>query len=174
MEGNVLELRLRPKVPMGFYQAIPVVCSLGLADAVPGASVAWPHGVVFASGEEAATLRASGGYDDQGMYADVVAELAADISAEAARAGITARVDAWAAAIAAGRGAAGPLAPVLDDLFGHTWLMGGDVVVTYPNGRPIMRATFCGLDVWGRATVRDTSGREVEFAPEQARIVAAQ
>lgn len=173
MEGvKELRIKLRPKVGMGFYQALPVICSLGISDGVPGSGVAWPHGVVSAAGESVAEVRVRGGYDEEGMFADLSADLAPETDVDVVRAALIARVDSWAGAISRGA-AAGPLAPVLSELFDRMPLMGRQVLVTYPNGRPLMRGALCGIDVWGRATVRDASGREAEFAPEQVRILPA-
>ena len=51
--------------------------------------------------------------------------------------------------------------------------MDADVEVVYPNGRVFCRGRLVGVDVWGRATVRNALGGEVEVSPEQASIRAA-
>ena len=81
-------------------------------------------------------------------------------------------MDAWSGAVGAGRAVAGPLAPVLSDYFDRVALMGKPVELVYPNGRVAMRGTLAGVDVWGRATVRNELGGEVEVSPEQASIRA--
>ena len=166
--GTTLKLRLRPNVPMSCIQALPLVCSLGISDAMPGSSVMWPHGV-FSAGRRVVGVGTRGGYDE-GMYVDLAVSLADDVDENAIRDAVVARVDQWAEAISQGRGAAGPLAPVLDELFDRTLNVGNEVDVFYPNGRRVLHGVFCGLDVWGRATVRDPLGRPREFAPEQALI----
>ena len=83
---------------------------------------------------------------------------------------IVSRVDAWAVDVTAGRGAAGPVAPVLSDYFDALALMGHETDVVYPNGRVAARGTLTAVDVWGRATVRLVDGRELVISPEQASL----
>ena len=92
--------------------------------------------------------------------------------ARALRDHIVARVDAWEAAVRGGRGAAGPLAPILSEYFDHIPLLGHEAEAVLPDGRACARGTFCGLDVWGRAELRLADGREVDFASEQASLLA--
>ena len=92
--------------------------------------------------------------------------------ARSLRDAIVARVDAWDEAVAAGRGAAGPLAPVLSEYFDRVPLLGHEAEAVLPDGRVCARGAFCGLDVWGRATLRLADGRELEFASEQASLRA--
>lgn len=92
--------------------------------------------------------------------------------ARALRDHIVARVDAWEAAVRGGRGAAGPLAPILSEYFDHIPLLGHEAEAVLPDGRACARGTFCGLDVWGRAELRLADGREVDFASEQASLRA--
>lgn len=92
--------------------------------------------------------------------------------ARALRDHIVARVDAWEAAVRGGRGAAGPLAPILSEYFDHIPLLGHEAEAVLPDGRVCARGTFCGLDVWGRAELRLADGREVDFASEQASLRA--
>ncbi len=79
-------------------------------------------------------------------------------------------VDAWARAVADGRAAAGPLAPVLDEYAGSLALLGKPVAVLDPAGATVDVGTFAGIDCWGRATVRAVDGREMEFSAEQASL----
>lgn len=72
---------------------------------------------------------------------------------------VVARVDAWAAALAA-RPAAGPLAPILSEYFDMVPLMGHEVAVLTPEGRVVDTGAFSGLDVWGRACVRTPRGEK--------------
>ena len=65
---------------------------------------------------------------------------------------------------------AGPLAPLLDDYFDTMDAANERVEVVYPNGRVAARGVLAGLDVWGRASVRTDSGRELSISPEQASI----
>lgn len=92
--------------------------------------------------------------------------------ARALRDHIVARVDAWEAAVRGGRGAAGPLAPILSEYFDHIPLLGHEAEAVLPDGRACARGTFCGLDVWGRAELRLADGREVDFASERASLRA--
>lgn len=92
--------------------------------------------------------------------------------AEAIRSCVVARCDDWASQVNAGRAVAGPLAPVLDDYFDRLPLLGHDVRVVYPNGNVMGLGTFVAVDVWGRATVRLGTGREVVISSEQASIRA--
>ena len=101
--------------------------------------------------------------------AGVTAETA-DALSEAFATGIGARVDEWAAGIASAGKAATPLGPVLNELFDRMPLMGQPIEVVYPNGNVALRGTLAGMDVWGRATVRNELGAELDIAPEQARI----
>jgi hypothetical protein len=85
---------------------------------------------------------------------------------------IVARLDGWEAAIKAKGAAAGPLGPVLEDYFDHLALLNQKVGI-YPAQTPSTCAAtgvLCGIDGWGRITVRTQDGRELEFAAEQASI----
>lgn len=93
-------------------------------------------------------------------FADFAPELAASI---------VRRVDAWAAALAANKAVAGPLAPVLNEYFDMVPALGHRAAAVSPNGHPLAIGTFAGIDVWGRATIKTTVD-EREFAPEVARI----
>ena len=68
------------------------------------------------TGEAIARVKTSAGYDE-GMFAkvEVMAEGAFDVDGGLLVAGMTSRVDRWAADVAAGRAKASPLAPVLSD-----------------------------------------------------------
>lgn len=191
-EEGELELAcvLRPQVGMGSLSGVPYVAALGACEGlerlgVSGVGVGWPADVVCEDGTGlVARVRTSAGYAE-GMF--VVCSLSFDVAggahadalpadekvADAVCGAILARVDAWAAAVGAGGAVAGPLAPVLSDYFDRVALMGKPVELVYPNGRVAMRGTLAGVDVWGRATVRNELGGEVEVSPEQASIRAA-
>lgn len=189
-DGDVLaQIILRPKVPMGAIQAMGYVCVLGAVEALHAlgvgyASIAWPTDVADArTYRHIARLRMHAGYD-RGMVVRcevVAAEQAGllraiapeELAAELERC-ILMRVASWEEHILAGQGAAGPLAPVLADYFDAVALLGHHVAVLYPNGRTMAEGEFCGVDIWGRATVRTADGQELEFPPEQARIAASQ
>lgn len=170
-EKGVVSVTLRPKVPMGHVVGTPFVVALGAAEAL-GARVAWPHGVASADGAPLLEVRTRAGYDDDGLF--VACDLAGEGASPQLADAVCARVDAWASDVAAGRAAAGPLAPVLSDYFDACALMGAPVEVLYPNGRVAARGTLAGVDVWGRATVRLEDGRELELAPEQASLRPAE
>ena len=174
-------LELRPRVPMGAFHGLGYVCVLGAAEGLRTAGVdagiGWPFAVVDAGSLRLlAQLRVRAGYDE-GMYATCEVTFADDVpeaEKDALLAGIRQRVDAWEADVIAGRGAAGPVAPVLEDYFDAVPLVGRRVAVRYPNGNLMATATFAGMDVWGRATLRLDDGRELELAPEQGRIESAE
>ena len=163
-------LTLRPAVKMGFAGGVPYVCALGVARAL-GARVAWPYAVVGAEGEPLVEVGARAGYDDEGVFVrcDLTWEAEKDLDADALERAAAEAVAAWEEAYAAGRGVAGPLASVLSDYFDVLHGMGGAVEVLR-GGRVVARGTLAGVDVWARATVRLPDGRELELAPEQARL----
>ena len=182
------EVTLRPQVPMGAFQALGYVCAMGVAEGlrragVSFAAVGWPDDVVDGRTDQPlCTLRMRGGYD-RGMYAvctvsgarqvGLLREISDEALSAAIEAGVTERVGGWEAAVAAGAGAAGPLAPVLSDYFDLVALMGRDVVAVYPNGNEMARGRLAGVDVWGRATLVTATGDELEFPPEKARLLPA-
>ena len=165
-EAPVVSVTFRPAVPMSHMMAVPYVAALGVAEAT-GARVLWPHDVLGPDGA-LTEVRTHAGYDDKGMF--VTCEVSGPGAQEAACDAARARVGAWAADVSDGRAAAGPLAPVLGEYFDSCALMGEPVAVTYPNGRLAAEGTLAGVDVWGRATVRLSDGRELVVAPEQARL----
>ena len=97
----------------------------------------------------------------------------ADALAGAVAEGVLARVDQWAEGISQAGRAATPLGPILNELFDRMPLMGKPAEVVYPNGKVAMRGTLVGMDVWGRATIRNEFGRDLDIAPEHASIRAA-
>ena len=182
---TLVEVTLRPQVPMGAFQAVGYVCAMGVAEGLREAGIAfagigWPQDVVdVRTHRSLCTLRMRAGYD-KGMFATcaVVAarqvgllrDLPDELLADVLVAGIERRVSAWEGRIVAGDGAGGPLAPVLAEYVDLVPLLGSPVVVTYPNGNEMARGRFAGVDVWGRATLVADDGRELEFPPEQAGI----
>lgn len=170
---------------MGAYQALGYVCAMGAVCGlrelgVSFAGIGWPQAVVDnRTNHELLSLNLHAGYN-KGMFATctVVASeqaallraLSADDLAAALEHGISERVASWEEEIAAGRGAAGPLAPVLSDYFDLVGLMGKPAVAHYPNGNVLARGTFAGVDIWGRATLVLDDGHELELSPEQASI----
>lgn len=169
--GVGTSLTLRPAVPMGHVTGVPHVAALAVAREL-GARVRWPHEVVTAAGEPLVAVDARAGYDDEGVFVrcDLVWDAEKSLDAAALERAARAGVDAWADGVAAGRAAAGPLAPVLSDYF-DVLLGMGDAVEVVRGGRVAYRGTLAGVDVWGRATVRLEGGaQELEIAPEQARL----
>lgn len=79
---------------------------------------------------------------------------------------IISRVDAYEEAVAQGRSAAGPMAPVLSEYFDMVPMLGKYVVALTPDGSPVQVATFGGIDTWGRAILVDESGSEKSFSAE--------
>ena len=167
---GVASLVLRPAVPMSYVTGVPYVCALAVAGEL-GARVAWPHDVVASDGSALASVRARAGYDEDGLFAtcEVVSAGEIGLDVTAIEAAVRTGVEAWEAAVSSGRGAAGPLAPVLGDYFDVLDGMGSEVEVLR-GGRVAGRGTLAGIDVWGKATVRLEDGRELEIAPEQASI----
>lgn len=164
---GVVAAIVRPKVPMGFFTGVPFVAALGAAESA-GARVAWPHEVVDEAGASLARVNARAGYDEEGVYATI--ELDGPAASDALVDAAAARVEAWGDAVCAGQAAAGPLAPILNDYFDACALVDRPVEVVRRDGVVVTRGLLVGLDVWGRATVRDALGREVELAPEQASL----
>lgn len=171
--GVTCSLRLRPAVPMGHVTGVPFVCALAVAREL-GERVSWPHDVVDAQGAPVAAIRSHAGYDDEGVFVACEVALPDEGDAAGIEDAVRGAVDAWVADVAAGRAAAGPLAPVLEGYFDALAGMGERVEVVR-GGRVIARGTLAGVDVWGRATVRlDGDGQELEIAPEQALLRPAE
>ena len=164
---------LRPKAGMGQLVALPLVCSLGASDALGDVALAWPSGVVDADGDELVSVHVGVGYEGA-VIAKVELGLAEGLDAEPSvlEEAVRARIDAWEADLAAGRGAAGPLAPVMGEIFDRLQLMGGDVEAHLPDGQAFARGFFAGISAWGRVTLI-VDGRELELSPEQAGLRAA-
>lgn len=93
-----------------------------------------------------------------------------DDLAEAIANNVVARVDAWEEAYKEGRAAAGPMAPILEEYFDELELIDHEVDAVLPDNRVIAKGIFCGLDVWGRATIRTAEGEELDFASEQVSL----
>lgn len=197
-EGNELELAvvLRPEVGMKDVSGVPYVVALGACEGfdvlgIGGVGIGWPSDVVCERGL-IAPVRASAGYAE-GIF--VVASLELDLGGlgrgegageaqaetpseqaviDALAGSVISRVNLWADDVRAGRAVAGPLGPVLSEYFDRVLLMGKPVEVVYPNGNVALRGTLAGVDIWGRATITNEFGRELEISPEQASIRAAE
>lgn len=168
-DGAIRKITLRPTVGMGQMMAIPYVVALGVCDALPNAGIAWPCDVVdSATGALITGVRTQGGYDDKGMFARVELALSEEV-AEDVLAAVTERVESWAQG-----SAMAPLASVLGPYADKLLDLDAEVDVLFPNGNVRAHGTFAGIDVWGRATVRLTSGENLEFAPEKYRIARSQ
>jgi len=181
----VAEVTVRPQVPMGAFHALGYVCAMGAAEGlrdagVTFAAIGWPQDVVDArTYRPLMQLRMHAGYD-KGMFATCTVTAAQQIAllrdvddeqlVQALEQGINARVASWESQIAAGAGAAGPLAPVLSEYFDLVPLLGQPAKAVYPNGNEMAHGTFAGVDIWGRATLVTAEGKEIEFSPEQAGI----
>lgn len=162
------EFDLRTSCAMSQVIALPLVCSMGITDAIPGSRVSWPSGVVLEDGtpccpELGVSVRYEGG-----MVARV--SLApgepCQASPEELEAAVRSRVAAWEAALSP---KTAPLGPVLGELFDRVDLMGEEVEALLPDGQAFARGRLAGLDLWGRVTIV-IDGRELELSPEQARL----
>ena len=118
------------------------------------------------------SVDARAGYDGEGVFVrcDLAWDAEKSLDAAALERVASEAVGSWAQGVAAGRAAAGPLAPVLSDYF-DVLLGMGEKVEVLRGGRVIGEGTLVAVDVWGRATVRLTGdAQELEIAPEQARL----
>jgi len=106
------------------------------------------------------------------QVADVCAPPAFELLARSMRDRVVAKVDAWAGEVNRGRALAGPLAPVLNEYFDCVPLLGHLVGVYAPEGTLLGEGMFCGVDCWGRATVRHANGDEASYAAEQVSLRA--
>lgn len=169
--GVGTSLTLRPVVPMGHVTGVPYVVALAVAREL-GARARWPHEVVAPDGGPLVSVDARAGYDAEGVFVrcDLVWDAEKNLDAAALERVASEAVGSWAQGVAAGRAAAGPLAPVLSDYFDALLGMGEKVEVLR-GGRVIGEGTLVAVDVWGRATVRLAGdAQELEIAPEQARL----
>ena len=86
--------------------------------------------------------------------------------AEAVREAVLARVARWQRAIAAGLGAAGPMAPILSSYVDNLPMLGKPVSVVAQNGNTLAVGYFTGIDAWGRAEVKLGTGETKTFSAE--------
>lgn len=178
---------MRPRIPMGFYVGAPYVAAVAICESLNQqgftARIAWPHDVVVAAPDtdpcsvpdcSRISVSARGGYDEEGMFCalSVVSDGPLDLSSceNAAQTAVHDRFASWEEALSRKQAMAGPLAAILSDCFDLVGLMGQQVDIRYPNGRLMATGCFAGVDVWGRASVRLDSGKELQVTPEQARI----
>ena len=166
-----LVVMVRPKVPMYCLQCVPYVGALGISKEL-GAQIAWPYHVVRRK-QRLASIAAKCGYDEKGLFARLEITANGPLTADVAVAAVDC-IKQWEECISAQRSAhmpiEGPLAPLLDEYADALEAFGEEVEVFFPNGRKVASGNFCGVDVWGRATVRLASGRKIELAPEQASL----
>lgn len=181
----VVAVRLRPDVPMQMFTCISAVCAIGACRSLreagaDGAAIAWPANISL-HGEPLVRISAHAGYEE-GLFADVelawlpdepVASLDWEKIAPLLPDAVRLACDEWEARLRRAHVVAGPLAPLLDDYFVLLEAANRPVEVVYPNGRLAARGVLCGMDVWGRASVRTASGRVLDISPEQARIRVA-
>lgn len=183
----VVQVVLVPGVPMPYLSGVPYVVTLSACEALrelgaQGVGIGWPFEVV-GKGGRVAGVATTAGYGEGGMF--VVATVSLDLSpvegvelpeavavAECLARHAAERVGAWAQVVNAGGAKAGPVSPVASDYYDAVPLMGREVEVVYPNGRVFARGTLVGLDMWGRVTVRNALGGELEFSHEQAGVRA--
>ena len=173
--GNLyLSVVLRPCVAPARLPGLAAACALGALDVLDEAQLKWPNDLLV-RGRKLAGILVEAARDDAGetfavcgigvnvehapreLDAISLAELGAAPSfsalAEALRAGIAGRVDAWATA-----GGVLPLDGVLDDYVSHLAWRGEKVrVLAADDGAELARGTFEGVDAWGRAVVDGTA-----------------
>lgn len=159
---------MRVSCAMSQVVALPLVCSMGASDALPGSLVRWPAGVVLADGTPClegpeVSVRYEGGMVARVAVAPVTG---GDVSPLEVEAAIRRRVSSWEASLSP---RSAPLSPVLGELFDRLWLMGSDVEALLPDGQAFARGRLAGLDLWGRVTLV-IDGRELELSPEQAAL----
>ena len=163
---------------MRYLMAMPHVCTVGVADALVAAGLAnaalgWPWQVVDpTSGTVLAQVATPAGYADGAVRVACAVDLAdacQAVDAGRLREGLLARLEMWESAVEAGHAAAGPVAPILSEMFDRMPLLGHVVEVVRPDGSVAVTGTFSGLDVWGRAIVV-VDGKELTVAPELARL----
>lgn len=151
------------QVSAGYADGMFVVCGVTFnleryseAAALPG------HSPEMQSQKIEAALKKEGLLDSKAVEPAALAEA------------VVVAVDAWVDDCKAGRAAAGPLAPILNGYFDQVELLGQEVDVVYPNGNVAYTARFGGVDVWGRAILTGTDGKETVITPAQASIRASQ
>lgn len=186
--GNLyLSMVLRPQVVPSRLPGLAAACGLGATSALDvllasnAPQLKWPNDLLVAGGKLGGILveaaRDNGGATfavcgiginienaPRDLGAISLAELGTATSfsalAEALRAGIVSRVDAWAAA--AGER---PLDGIRKDYLARLAWRGEKVVALSPTGRELARGTLDTVDSWGRAVVDGTP-----FAAEQASL----
>ncbi len=181
--GNLyLSVVLRPRVAPSRLPGLAAACGLGVTDVLNKGQLKWPNDLLVQNRKLAGIL-VEAARDNAGepfavcgvginvesaprdLEAICLAELGAAPSfsplAEALRAGIVARVDAWAAA-PGGR----PLDGIRDDYLSRLAWLGEKVrVLAAMDGVELGRGTFETVDPWGRAVVGG-----VAHASEQASL----
>lgn len=164
---STLELVVRPKVPMYCLEGIPYVCALGISQAL-GGTILWPY-EVLRDNEAPISLSAHGGYDGEGAFVRVHIFTGKNPSIDISAA-IYASVIRWENKVNSKAPIIGPLAPLLTEYVEALEAFGKKVEIIFPNGRIATNGIFCGVDVWGHATVQLTNGQKLELAPEQAKL----
>ena len=181
--GNLyLSVVLRPRVTPSRLPGIAAACGLGVADILNKVQLKWPNDLLVQDRKLAGILVEASrdgagepfavcgvgvnvGSAPRDLRATCLAELGAAPSfsplAEALRAGIVARVDAWAAA-PGGR----PLDGIRDDYLSRLAWLGEKVrVLAAMDGAELGRGTFVTVDPWGRAVVDG-----IAYAAERASL----
>jgi len=175
-----LTVEFVPSVGMRHLTGLPFVCTLGVADALGeaglGAGIGWPWHVVADDGEAllAEVGMHAGNRDGQVSMSCEVTLLgaAAGVAGEQVRRAVLSRVQSWETAVEGGYAITGPVAPVMEEYFDRTPLMGKPVEALIAGGAIGIDGVLCGIDTWGRATIRLEDGREIDLAPEQGTIQA--
>lgn len=163
---------------MSFYSALAPLTALACTEALrrygfAESQVMWPQTVAI---HEVAivSVTARGGYDDDGIYAEltcVVSELALadDFKSRMHEIyeAIAQRIESYSRSIEAGTSVAGPFAQFLNDYFDVLALVDEQVVATNRQGQLAAAGRLAGMDVWGHVLIVDDKGQEHAVSSEQ-------
>ena len=162
-------------VPMGFIQGAAFVATLAAYNALKAAGqedlgIWWPYAVVSHVKNLVAFVDCSAGFGDS-MFtvANVHVNLPYNKTlAENIRNQVVGELTSWKSSFAGDAPKAGPLTDVLNEYYDANILISKEVLAEGPGGRALAIGEFCGLDIWGKASLKDEHDRILEFSPENA------